>query len=39
MPGSFVVGKDGIIYKKVAGPTEWDATQHEELIRRLLDTE
>ncbi len=36
VPESFVIGKDGIIYKKVAGPTEWDATQNEELIRRLL---
>ena len=24
------------IYKKVAGPTEWDSTENEELIRRLL---
>ncbi|MBT8488478.1 MAG: TlpA family protein disulfide reductase [Gemmatimonadetes bacterium] len=39
VPESFIVGKDGVIYKKVAGPTEWDATQHEELIRRLLDAE
>ena len=39
VPESFVIGKDGIIYKKVAGPTEWDATQNEELIRRLLDSE
>lgn len=36
VPESFVIGKDGIIYKKVAGPTEWDAAQNEELIRRLL---
>jgi len=39
VPESFVIGKDGIIYKKVAGPTEWDASQNEELIRRLLGTE
>lgn len=39
VPESFIVGKDGIIYKKVAGPTEWDASQNEELIRRLLATE
>lgn len=39
VPESFVIGKDGIIYKKVAGPTEWDATQNEELIRRLLGSE
>lgn len=36
VPESFVIGKDGIIYKKVAGPTEWDATENEELVRRLL---
>lgn len=39
VPESFVIGKDGIIYKKVAGPTEWDAAQNEELIRRLLEAE
>lgn len=39
VPESFVIGKDGLIYKKVAGPTEWDATQNEELIRRLLETQ
>lgn len=39
VPESFVIGKDGVIYKKVAGPTEWDATQNEELIRRLLEAE
>lgn len=36
VPESFVIGKDGTIYKKVAGPTEWDSTENEELIRRLL---
>lgn len=36
VPESFVVGKDGLIYKKVAGPTEWDSAQNEELVRRLL---
>ena len=36
VPESFVIGKDGVIYKKVAGPTEWDAATNEELIRRLL---
>lgn len=36
VPESFVVGKDGIIYKKVAGPTEWDAVQNQDLVRRLL---
>jgi len=36
VPESFVVGKDGVIYKKVAGPTEWDAPDNQELVRRLL---
>lgn len=36
VPESFLIGKDGVIYKKVAGPTEWDAEEHVELIRRLL---
>jgi len=36
VPESFIVGKDGVIYRKVAGPTEWDSTQNEELVRRLL---
>lgn len=38
VPESFIVGKDGVIYKKVAGPTEWDATVNEELVRRLLSS-
>ena len=36
VPESFLIGKDGIIYKKVAGETTWDAPENEELIRRLL---
>ncbi len=36
VPESFLVGRDGIIYKKVAGETEWDAPDHQELIQRLL---
>ena len=37
VPESFVIGRDGVIYKKVAGETVWDAPQYRELIRRLLD--
>jgi len=37
VPESFVVDRDGLIKKKVAGPTEWDAPANLELIRRLLD--
>ena len=36
VPESFVVGRDGVILKKVAGPTEWDAPAHVEFIQRLL---
>lgn len=36
VPESFLIGKDGVIVKKVAGQTEWDAPQNQELIRRLL---
>ena len=31
-----LIMKDGVIYKKVAGDTEWDAPENVELIRRLL---
>ena len=36
VPESFVIDREGIIVKKIAGPTEWDAPENEELIRRLL---
>ena len=36
VPETFLIGRDGIIYKKVAGGTEWDAPQHKELIQNLL---
>jgi peroxiredoxin len=36
VPETFVIDRQGIIVKKVAGPTEWDAPVNEELIRRLL---
>ncbi len=36
VPETFLIGRDGIIYKEMAGGTEWDAPQHKELIRRLL---
>jgi cytochrome c biogenesis protein CcmG/thiol:disulfide interchange protein DsbE len=36
LPESFLVGRDGIIYKKVTGATEWDAEEHQEQIHRLL---
>ena len=38
VPESFVIGKDGLIYRKVAGPTQWDLPVNQELVRRLLDS-
>ena len=37
VPESHLIGKDGLIYKKVAGETEWDAPDNQKLVRRLLD--
>lgn len=36
VPETFLIGRDGLIYKKVAGGTEWDAPVNQELVRRLL---
>jgi len=36
VPETFLVGRDGIIYKKVAGGTAWDDPVNQELVRRLL---
>lgn len=37
VPESFVIGRDGVIYQKVAGPSEWDSPRNTEMIRRLLE--
>jgi len=37
VPESFVIGKDRLIYKKIAGPTEWDLPVNQELVRRLIE--
>jgi len=37
VPESFVVDREGLIFKKVAGATEWDAPANIQLIQRLLD--
>jgi peroxiredoxin len=37
LPESFIVAKDGLIWKKIAGATEWDLPVNQELLRRLLD--
>jgi cytochrome c biogenesis protein CcmG, thiol:disulfide interchange protein DsbE len=39
VPESFVIGKDGVIYRKVAGATDWDHEGYVSFIRRLLDEE
>jgi cytochrome c biogenesis protein CcmG, thiol:disulfide interchange protein DsbE len=36
IPETFIVGRDGVIYRKVAGGTDWDAPANQELVRRLL---
>lgn len=36
VPETFLIGKDGVIRKKVIGATEWDSEANVELIRRLL---
>jgi peroxiredoxin len=36
VPESFVLDRNGVIKKKIAGATEWDAPENVELIRRLL---
>lgn len=36
VPETFLIAKDGTIFRKVAGTTEWDLSVNQELIRRLL---
>jgi len=37
VPESWVINRDGVVIKKVVGPSEWDAPVNETLIRRLID--
>lgn len=37
VPESFVIDRDGLIQKKVIGPTEWDDQAHIDLFQRLLE--
>ncbi len=37
VPESFLINRDGVIIKKVIGPSEWDGPVNEILIRRLID--
>lgn len=39
VPESFIVGRDGLVYRRLAGATIWDAPQYRELILRLLGEE
>ena len=39
VPESFLIGADGIIYKKVAGSTAWDSEANVGLVRRLLESD
>ena len=36
VPESFIIAKGGLIFRKVAGATEWDHPVNQELIRGLL---
>lgn len=36
LPESFVIGRDGVIYRKVAGGTDWTAEVYVQQIERLL---
>lgn len=37
VPESFLIGADGVIYKKVAGATAWDSESNVALVRRLAE--
>lgn len=37
VPESFLIGKDGIIYRRIAGPTEWDSPGYRDQIQRLIE--
>ena len=39
VPESFVVGRDGVIYRKLIGPTEWDRPEYVDFFPRLLEEE
>jgi peroxiredoxin len=37
VPESFLIGKDGVIYRRISGATTWDSPQYREQILRLLE--
>src|SRR5262245_28694994 len=36
VPESFLIGKDGVIYRRISGATSWDSPQYREQILRLI---
>ena len=38
LPESFLIGRDGLIYRKVPGGTDWSDDRYVEQIQRLLDS-
>jgi peroxiredoxin len=38
VPESFIIAKDGVVSRKVAGGTEWDLPANKEHVRRLLES-
>lgn len=38
VPESFLVDRDGVIVRRVAGATHWDHPTYRDLIQRLLDS-
>ena len=36
VPESFLIGRDGVIYRRLAGAATWDSEGYRELIERLL---
>jgi cytochrome c biogenesis protein CcmG, thiol:disulfide interchange protein DsbE len=39
VPESFLIGRDGTIYRKVSGATEWDRPEYVSFIRSLIEAE
>lgn len=39
VPESFVIDRHGVIIRKVAGPTAWDAPEYVDLVKRLSTRE
>ena len=37
VPESFVIGRDGVIQRKLLGPTEWDRAEYLDFFHQLLE--